>query len=119
MELTAYKRGKRIDTDKRTLFVINKVKEIVFRHDINASLVLFGSHARGDWHEESDWDFLALTEKEDTEAISDIIRKEILEEIELVSFDSVFVLVKNRKQWEEDYWVTTLYKSIEEEGLNI
>ena len=43
-------------------FVVNKVKEIVHRHDKEAEVILFGSRARGDWHEESDWDFLILSQ---------------------------------------------------------
>ncbi len=41
--------------------IIKKVKEIVDRFDSHADIVLFGSRARGDYHEESDWDFLILS----------------------------------------------------------
>lgn len=46
-------------------FIPNKVKEIVHRYDKDAELILFGSRARDDWHEESDWDFLVLSEFEE------------------------------------------------------
>jgi predicted nucleotidyltransferase len=119
MELTAQKKGKKINGDDQSLFVIQKVKEIVCRYDKGAELILFGSRARGDWHEESDWDFLVLTDRKDTEWLSDAVRKNIFNSIELVSFDTVFILVKNRKEWEEEYEVTTLYQSINEEGLSV
>jgi predicted nucleotidyltransferase len=119
MELTAQKRGKKINRDDKSLFVIQKVKESVYRYDRNAELILFGSRARGDWHEESDWDFLVLTDSEHTEWLSDVLRRNINESIELVSFDVIFILVKNRKQWDEEYAVTALYQSINEEGLLI
>lgn len=38
--------------------ITEKVKQIVHRHDAGATVILFGSRSRGDWWEESDWDFL-------------------------------------------------------------
>ena len=35
---------------------LNKIKTQVLKEDKNASLILFGSRARGDFHDESDWD---------------------------------------------------------------
>ena len=36
------------------------VKEKILEIDKNAEVILFGSRARGDFHEESDWDFLVF-----------------------------------------------------------
>lgn len=119
MVLAAPKKGKKINVDEKSLFITQKVKEIVDRYDHAAKVILFGSRARGDWHEESDWDFLILTDRKDTESLSGDIRTNILDEIELISFDCISIIVKNKSVWEEDYRVTTLYKSIEEEGLGI
>ncbi len=48
-------------TDKEILQKIRaSVQEIV----PDAKVFLFGSRARGDWHDESDWDILVLTENE-------------------------------------------------------
>ncbi len=35
--------------------------------DSEAEVVLFGSRARGDFHDESDWDVLVLVNKEETD----------------------------------------------------
>ena len=105
--------------DEKTAFVVGKVKEIVYRFDPNAEIILFGSRARGDWHNESDWDFLVLTEESETETLGNDIRKAVQNEIELVTFDGVFVLVKNKKVWEEDHSVTPLYYNVAEEGLPV
>ncbi|MFP4092580.1 MAG: nucleotidyltransferase domain-containing protein [Cyclobacteriaceae bacterium] len=43
--------------------ITQKVKEAVRSLDPEAEVVLFGSRARGDSHEESDWDFLVLSKK--------------------------------------------------------
>src|SRR5438067_5804771 len=105
--------------DKSSAFVINKVKEIVHRYDKNAEVILFGSRARGDWSEESDWDFLILSNHSEQSDIKEKIRRDILDEIELVASEVVFILMHNKKVWEEDYAVTPLYYNIEEEGIVI
>ncbi len=43
---------------------LNKIKARVLKEDANASLILFGSRARGDYRPDSDWDVLVLTSKE-------------------------------------------------------
>lgn len=37
--------------------------------DPEAEVVLFGSRARGDFHDESDWDDLILVDKEETDFV--------------------------------------------------
>jgi predicted nucleotidyltransferase len=105
--------------NKSSAFVINKLKEIVLRYDNNAEIILFGSHARGDWNEESDWDFLILSKYPEHSDIKEKIRRDILNEIELIISEVVFILMHNKKVWEEDYAVTPLYYNIEEEGIVI
>ena len=43
--------------------ILEKVKEIVHATDPEAEVILFGSRARGDAMEDSDWDILILTPK--------------------------------------------------------
>jgi len=43
--------------------ILEKVKEIVQATDPEAEVILFGSRARGDAMEDSDWDILILTPK--------------------------------------------------------
>ncbi len=45
-------------TDKE---ILQKIKASVQEIVPDAKVCLFGSRARGDWHEESDWDILVLT----------------------------------------------------------
>jgi len=100
-------------------FVVNKVKEVVARYDKGAEVILFGSRARGDWHEESDWDFLVLSQLDEKSDAKDKIRVDILHEIEYKTFDVVFILFHNKHVWEEDYVVTDIYDSIQEDGIKV
>jgi uncharacterized protein len=97
--------------------IIKKVKEIVYRYDSNADIIFFGSRARGDHHEESDWDFLILTSLPISEELKRKVRKDILEEIEWKTFEVIQTIWHNKQEWENDYTVTNIYESIKEEGI--
>ncbi len=47
--------------------ILNEIKQAVLEVDSEAEVVLFGSRARGDFHDESDWDVLILVDKEETD----------------------------------------------------
>jgi predicted nucleotidyltransferase len=42
--------------------VLQEIKKTVLNIDSRAEVILFGSHARGDTHKHSDWDFLSVIE---------------------------------------------------------
>ncbi len=119
MQLLTQKEGKKIPTDQKSVELISKLKNLVYGFDSNADIILFGSRARGDWHEESDWDFLILTDLEVTETLKTNIRNKILEEIEMPLNEQAFALIKNKIVWEDDYAVTNIYESISEEGIAV
>lgn len=116
MQLSASYKQTSIEKIKNN-FIVKKVKEIVRRYDAGAEIILFGSRARNDWNEESDWDFLILSEFDEQNTVKEKIREDILEEIEHKTLDVVFTVFHNKKVWEEDYSVTPLYYNIQEEGI--
>ncbi|MEP7231321.1 MAG: nucleotidyltransferase domain-containing protein [Ginsengibacter sp.] len=59
------------------------VKKEVIVADTTASVILFGSRARGDAESDSDWDFLVLTQHTNTDLLSDKLRKIMLRKVEL------------------------------------
>lgn len=105
-----------IETDAAK-FIITTVKKIVAKYDENAELILFGSRARGDWHEESDWDFMILSSLPEGDDAKEKIRKDIYLEIELETFDSIFILLHNKEVWKNKYSITPLFYNITEEGI--
>lgn len=93
------------------------VKKQILLTDATASVILFGSRARGDAEQDSDWDFLVLTKQTDTDLLSDKLRKKILREVELKYNVAISLMVKNAALWQSDYAVTNIYESINEEGI--
>lgn len=99
--------------------IIKKVKKIVYRYDADADIIFFGSRARGDYNEESDWDFLILSSIPVTEELKKEVRKDILEEIEWKTFEVIQTIWHNKEEWKNEYGVTNIYESINEEGITV
>lgn len=95
------------------------VKRQVQLVDATASVILFGSRARGDAAIDSDWDFLVLTEREDTDLLADQLRRKMLREVELKYDAAISLIVKNASVWQNDYAVTNIYESIADEGIRL
>ena len=83
-------------------------------------IILFGSRARGDFKEDSDWDLLVIidsdiTFKQKREILSNIYRK--LAEQENKSFE--IVIVSEEKFKEMKNYVGTLYYEVDKEGVPV
>ena len=103
------------EKDKR---VIEKFKSAVLSVDESAEIVLFGSRARGDYNEESDYDFLILTNME----VNYLLQTKIHNEIYPIYLDDDVVLqsvVRNKIEWNGLYSVTSFFESVKEDGFKI
>jgi predicted nucleotidyltransferase len=98
-------------------FIAALVKNQILFIDHSATVILFGSRARGDAENESDWDFLVLTQETDTDLLSDKLRKIMLREVELKYNVAISLMVKNAALWQSNYAVTNIFESINEEGI--
>lgn len=93
---------------------LNKIKTKVLKEDENASLILFGSRARGDYREDSDWDVLIITGKKADAGLKRRIRDDIFD-VELEFTQAISTLIFDRDKW--NYMsITPLYKNVAAEG---
>lgn len=97
--------------------LLAKIKEIVLATEPMATVVLYGSYARGNHHKESDVDLLILLDKdsltyEDEKRISDP-----LYDLEFDTGRVISPLVMSRKDWETRHSITPFYKNVESEGI--
>ncbi len=99
--------------------IASLIKSKIYKKNPDAEVILFGSHARGEAHNDSDWDILILlnsvtvdrrTEKEYREELFDI-------EIEIGQPISTFVFSKN--DWESTHSITPLYQNIKQDGISL
>jgi uncharacterized protein len=94
-----------------------KVKKCVLDIEPTAEVFLFGSRARNDFTEFSDWDFLVLVDGEVTTARADRIRHSLYE-IEWETGEVISTIVKSKTLWNDPrYRIVPLHQSIEREGI--
>jgi predicted nucleotidyltransferase len=77
---------------------LREVKRCVQAIDPQAEVWLFGSRARGDFREDSDWDFLILTDKAFNRAFEWAIQDR-LNELELKTDWVLNTFVYSKKDW--------------------
>ncbi len=97
--------------------ILRKVKEAVREVEPTGVIYLYGSRARRDDREDSDWDFLVLLDGPVDTARTDRIRH-ILYEIEWETGEILSCIVRNLQEWNSpQYEVLSLRENIEREGL--
>ena len=99
--------------------ILLKVKKCVLDIEPSAEVFLFGSRARNDFTEFSDWDFLVLVDGEVTTARADRVRHSLYE-IEWDTGEVISTIIKSRQLWNDpDYRTVPLHKSVEREGIQL
>ena len=93
------------------------VKRAVFEIDHEAEVYLFGSRARGDFNDESDWDFLILTNKEVNPESKAVFRRSI-HEIESDTTHNISFVLYGKSRWAE-LEITPLYRNVEKDGIRL
>ena len=99
--------------------ISERIKSTILSIEPTAEVILFGSQARGDVHEESDWDVLVLLPNAPyllgTEARID----NALLQLELETGAVIVSHMFDKKDWESRLSVTSLYESIRLEGIRL
>ena len=99
--------------------ILRKVKEAVLKLEPSAEIILYGSRARDDYREYSDWDFLILLVGQIDTKRTDRIRN-ALYEIELDTDQIISSIVRSRQEWDSPrYSVVPLHSNVEREGIHI
>ena len=99
--------------------ILKKVKEAVLNLEPSAEIILYGSRARNDFHEYSNWDFLILVDGKVDTTRTDRIRH-VLFEIELDTNQIIDSIIRSRQDWNSPrYSVVPLHKNVEREGIRI
>ena len=97
--------------------LLKKVKEALGEIEPSAEIYLYGSRARQDSREDSDWDFLILVDGVVDTTRTDRIRHRLYE-IEWETDEVLSSIVRNRLEWNgPKYEAIPLRENIEREGL--
>ena len=91
--------------------ITSKIKQFVEVVDKQAEVYLFGSRARKDSHENSDWDLLILTPSEVDLKYEQKFRHKLFE-LELEFGIALSVFAYSEQKWNTKYTSTPFYKNI-------
>ena len=97
--------------------LFNKIKRSLYPIDPGMEIVLFGSRARGDFGDESDWDILILTSVNLSKGKKKRIKDAIFD-IELDAEEPISTLIYSKDGW-RDLEITPLYQNIKSEGVRL
>jgi predicted nucleotidyltransferase len=96
-----------------------RIKKAVLELEPSAEIILYGSRARSDYREYSDWDFLVLVEGRVNNDRADRIRRTLFE-IELDTDQVISSIIRDRQEWNSPrYSVVPLRINIEQEGIRL
>lgn len=99
--------------------ILKQVKKTVLKIEPSAEVILYGSRARDDYLEHSDWDFLVLVDGSVDTTRTDRIRHALFE-IELETDQIISSIIRSRQEWNSPkYSVVPLHKNVEREGIHI
>jgi predicted nucleotidyltransferase len=97
--------------------LLRQVKNAVQEIEADAEILLYGSRARGDSIDQSDWDFLILLDGKVNDKRTDRIRHSLYE-IEWVTGEVISSIVRNKIEWNSlPYRSMPIYKVIDREGI--
>lgn len=94
------------------------IKLNILKTDPNAEVFLFGSRARGDENQDSDWDLLILT-NHPTSLKDEQKFMDNLYELELELEEVFSPLIYSMNDWKTKYPVTPLYENVLKEGIEL
>ena len=97
--------------------LLERVKRTILEIEPEATVVMYGSRARGDAGAESDWDFLILLPGRVGEARADAIRHRLYE-IEWESDEVLTSIIRSRTEWDSPrYRAVPFHQNVQREGI--
>ncbi len=97
--------------------IIRLIKNAVQKVYPDATVIVYGSYARGDFHPNSDIDVLILLDKKKISFENEIEVKYPLYEIEFETGHIISPMVFSKDDWEARHRITPFYESIQKEGI--
>ena len=99
--------------------ILEACRELIRDVDPKAEIILYGSRARGDATEDSDYDLLIVSDAPATLNYEDRFR-EVLYDTQLESGTVITVILVNRADWETPlYKAMPLHQNITREGISL
>lgn len=96
--------------------ILLRIKNIVAERDSTAKVILYGSRARGNARNDSDWDILILINQEKITAELESEFTNPLYELEFDSGQIISPMIYSEYEWNNKYRFTSFFKNVMREG---
>ena len=96
-------------------YILQLIKKSVSSTEPNAILILYGSSARGDYRDDSDFDLLVLIDKDNITRFDQKRIKYPLYDIEFDTGTIISPLIFSKKEWELRHKNTPFYENVTRE----
>ncbi len=97
--------------------ILHQIKTSVSTTASNAEVILYGSRARGDNRDDSDFDILILLNQETISREDEQRIKYPLYDIEFETGFLISPLVLSKQEWEQKHRITPFYENIVKDGI--
>ena len=104
---------------EREVHITKMISSRIKQKDPGAVVILFGSHARGQANNESDWDILILIDKPKKNRIVEEKYRDEMFHLELELGEPISTFVYSKNDWETRFVYTPLYQNIKQEGIEL
>jgi predicted nucleotidyltransferase len=98
--------------------ITSKVVRIIKSKDPDATVYLFGSRARNDAHDDSDWDFFVATNQPNPRKFEDQLIEEVYD-VMLEHDELIQILAYPKKDWKSGSSPSPIYDEIRREGIEV
>jgi len=105
--------------NKREKYIIQLIKKRISEKNPAAEVVLFGSHARGQANEDSDWDILILLNNLQVSRKMEKEYREALFDFELEIGEPISTFVYSKSDWESKHAASPLFQNVLKEGIRL
>jgi len=99
--------------------IFYRIKDTVNGTDPKATIIVYGSYARGENHPDSDIDLLILLDKEEVTREDEKKIKYPLYDIEFDTGQIISPIVLSKSDWETRHRITPFYENIINDGVRI
>jgi predicted nucleotidyltransferase len=97
--------------------ILFRIKQLVNLADPTATVILYGSYARGQEKDESDIDVLILVDNENITYQDEQRIKYPLYDLEFETGKIISPLILSRNDWESRHVETPFYKNVKKDGV--
>lgn len=97
--------------------ILQKIRELVNLTDPTATVILYGSHARGQNNKQSDIDILILVDQDKISYSEEQKIKYPLYDLEFETGKIISPIIFSRKDWETRHTITPFYKNVKKDGV--